>query len=143
MGFVSQGKGFGSTFFFELPVYSAAFAGKEFLDVPIGPTVPGNLGSNNLLESLSSTRSIKPTIAKIRHRKVITGNIHVQVSESDVGKDCDCDEVEEYWPTTFDNVLSQEKPSEDVNGMGSMQDLLSMERMSITLEDSRGRATSS
>ena len=147
MGFVSQGKGFGSTFFFELPVYSAAFAGKECMDVSIGPTESGDHGSDNPLDApmQSGYLSIKPTVAKARQRKVITSNIHVHVSEDNI-KDNDADKVEEYWPPIFDNVRSQQSPSHsrDLVGLGHGSVFSNpTEEAPIAREDSRARTTGS
>ena len=141
MGFVSQGKGFGTTFFFELPVYSAAFAGKECMDVSIGPTVPKDDGSDNPLDAQmqSGYLSIKPTVAKAHQRKVHTSSIHAHVSEVD-GKDNDADKVEEYWPPIFDNALPQQSPSHsrDLAGLGNGSVFSNpTEKTPIAREDSR------
>ena len=99
MGFVSEGKGLGSTFFFELPVYSAAFAGKERQE--ISPVVSSELDSPS-----NGARTIKPFPKTVR--RVVASSVHVQEGGA-------VDEVEEYSPSSFDSFIAQ-VPSPDSIG---------------------------
>ena len=100
MGFVSEGKGLGSTFFFELPVYSAAFAGKERQGKRTGTRDEMTLSahSNN---SLMKSVSFSPQSSR-------SSRIYVTDSPSTA---CDSDAVEEFRPPNFDTGLSQESDS--------------------------------
>ena len=92
MGFVSEGKGLGATFFFELPVYSAAFAGRERQGKGTGTH------SNN---SFIKPASFSPQSSR-------SSRIYVTDSPSTA---CDSDSVEEFRPPNFDTGLSQDSES--------------------------------
>ena len=102
MGFVSEGKGLGATFFFELPVYSAAFTDKEL------QKKRAEAGTHDQISfpTQSNNASIKPMSVSPKSSR--SSRVYVMDSPSTA---CDSDAVEEFRPPFFDIELSQESDS--------------------------------
>ena len=100
MGFVSEGKGQGATFFFELPVYSAAFSGKERQEK----------GTGTLGEMTFSAHSNNSFIKPVAFSPQSSRSSRIYVTDS-LSTACDSNSVEEFRPPDFDTGLSQESDS--------------------------------
>ena len=119
MSFVSEGKGLGATFFFELPVYSAAFAGKERQEKETGAGTNDQIpfpvnandsgaGTNDQIpfpvhanDSFFKPMSVSPKSSR-------SNRVYVTDSPSIA---CDLNSEDEFRPSFFNTGLSQESDS--------------------------------